>query len=440
MTNALKVAIAGLGTVGAGVVGELNENHGLISDRCPRGIEIAAVSARDKFKDRGVDIGAYRWFDDARDMARSEGIDVFVELIGGSEGIAKEACREALASGKSVVTANKALIAHHGTELATLAEKNNVSLCFEAAVAGGIPIVKAIRESLGGNGMNRVYGILNGTCNYILTAMRETGRAFEDVLAEAQNLGYAEADPTFDIEGVDTAHKLAILASVAFGTAVDFNNVKTEGIANVSKDDIVFAEKLGYRIKLLGIARMTETNLEQCVHPAMVPLEDPIAHVEDVFNAVVVDGDYVDTLMFEGRGAGEKPTASAVVGDLTDLARGLDAPSFSVPVAKLKAPRPAREEDFISAFYVRLKVEDRPGVFADIATALKNHDVSMESVLQHGPAPNNAVTVAMTLHDAREGSVAAALREIATLGSVLEEPHLIRIERFAASARIPRIE
>lgn len=432
MTKPLKIAVAGLGTVGVGVIKELKAHAALIADRCGRSIEVVAVSAQSKTKDRGVALNGYRWFDDAVDMAKADDIDVFVELIGGSEGVARDACTAALQSGKSVVTANKALIAHHGTELARFSEENNVSLCFEAAVAGGIPIIKAIRESLAGNGMTRVYGIMNGTCNYILTTMRETGRAFNDVLADAQKLGYAEADPTFDIEGIDTGHKLAILASVTFGTAVDFDHVTTEGITNVSAEDIAFAEKLGYRIKLLGIARLTPDGMEQRVHPAMVPLEDPIAHVEDVFNAVVVDGDFVDTLMFEGRGAGEKPTASAVVGDLTDIARGLIVPAFSVPVAKLKAPTPAGHDSLRSAYYVRLQVVDQPGVFADVATALKNNKVSMESVLQHGRLPNNTVTLVMTLHDTSEGYVTKALAEIQALDSVLEEPRLIRIERFAS--------
>lgn len=430
MSNSLKVAIAGLGTVGVGTIKILQQHAELLTKRCGRPVEIKAVSSRDHNKDRGVSLDGYQWFGDAVEMAKADGIDMFVELIGRSDGIARDACEAALATGKHVVTANKALIAMHGTALAELAEKNNVSVAYEAAVAGGIPIIKAIREGLAGNGINRVYGIMNGTCNYILSEMRLTGRAFDDVLKEAQEKGYAEADPTFDVDGIDTAHKLAILASVSFGTKVDFKSVHIEGIREVSATDIEFAEKLGYRIKLLGIARMTENGLEQRVHPAMVPLEDPIAHVEDVFNAVVVDGDFVDTCMFEGRGAGERPTASAVVADIADIARGSYLPTFSVPAAELKDSKPAALDQLKAAYYIRLMVVDRPGVFAEVACALKNHDISMESILQQGHVPGGAVPVVMTVHEKDEQSIRAALAEIASLDGVTEKPKMIRIESF----------
>ena len=301
----LRVGIAGLGTVGAGTFKLLAGNADQLRARCGREIVVTAVSARDQSKDRGIDIDGIQWCDDALSLAKLDSVDVVAELIGGSDGIAKSLAETAIANGKHVVTANKALLAHHGATLARAAEAAGVSLAYEAAVAGGIPIVKAMREGLAGNRISRVYGILNGTCNYILSAMRESGREFEDVLAEAQSLGYAEADPAFDIDGVDAAHKLAILTSLAFGCEVQFDAVHVEGIRSVSPLDIRFAEELGYRIKLLGIAGRTDHGIEQRVHPCMVPISAPIAHIEDVFNAVVADGDYVDTTMYEGRGAGE---------------------------------------------------------------------------------------------------------------------------------------
>ncbi len=337
----MTIAVAGLGTVGAGVIRVLDTRAELLTRRCGRELKVVAVSARDRSKDRGIALGACEWYDDAAEMAGKADAEVVIELIGGSDGIAKSVVDCALDAGRHVVTANKALLAHHGTELARAAEGAGVALAYEAAVAGGIPIVKAIREGLAANSFDRVYGILNGTCNYILSTMRETGRGFDDVLAEAQALGYAEADPAFDVDGVDTAHKLAILASLAFGTEVDFDSIYTEGIRHVSPLDFEFAQELGYRIKLLGIARRTPSGIEQRVHPCMVPLADPIAHIEDVFNAVVVDGDAVETTMYEGRGAGQGPTASAVVADVVDIARGRWAPAFGVPCAELNAPSPS---------------------------------------------------------------------------------------------------
>ena len=310
MNKPLKIAVAGLGTVGAGTMKLLFEQARLIERRCGRAITVTAVSARDRNKDRGVSLEGITWYDDPAGMAAEADAGVVVELIGGSEGVAKRLCETAIASGRHVVTANKALLAHHGTALARAAEGAGVTLAYEAAVAGGIPIIKALREGLAANGVNRVYGILNGTCNYILSVMRESGRKFEGVLAEAQSLGFAEADPGFDVDGIDTAHKLAILASVAFGGKLNFDAVYIEGIRNISPLDIRFAEELGFRIKLLGIARMTEHGVEQRVHPCMVPLNAPIAHIENVFNAVVADGDFVGTTMYEGHGAGAGPTAS----------------------------------------------------------------------------------------------------------------------------------
>ncbi len=430
MNKPIKIAVAGLGTVGAETVKLLENNAGILEKRCGRALKVTAVCARDKSKDRGVSLDGMTWFDNPVVMAGTADADVVVELIGGSEGIAKETCEAAISAGRHVVTANKALIAHHGTALAGAAEEANVSLAFEAAVAGGIPIIKALREGLAANRLTRVYGILNGTCNYILTAMRESGREFNDVLAEAQELGYAEADPGFDIDGVDAAHKLAILASVAFGCQINFAGVYTQGIRHVSPLDIDFAEELGYRIKLLGIASRANGEIEQRVHPCMVPLEAPIATVEGVFNAVVTDGDFVDTLMQEGRGAGAGPTASAVVADLIDIARSCRTPAFAVPTGDLDKVSPKPMERHHGAYYIRLMVLDQPGVIADVSASLRDHDVSLEQLIQRGRAPGGTVSVVVTTHETDEKAILKVMEEIAALNAVTEPPRMIRIESF----------
>ncbi len=426
----LQIALAGLGTVGAGTARLLAGQAGLLAARAGRGLALAAVSARDRARDRGVDLSAARWFDDAVAMAADPGIDVVVELIGGSDGAALAVVETALARGKHVVTANKALIAHHGTRLAGLAEKAGVALAFEASVAGGIPIVKTLREGLAGNRFTRVYGILNGTSNYILTTMRESGRDFAEVLAEAQQLGYAEADPSFDIDGFDAAHKLTILASVAFGRPVDPDGVHVEGIRRISRLDIDFAEELGYRIKLLGIARLAEHGLEQRVHPCLVSRRAPIAAVDGVFNAVVAEGDFVGRVMLHGRGAGGLPTASAVAADLVDIAAGRFVPPFGVPAADLQDLPGAPMDRHEGAYYIRLMVRDQPGVIADVAAALRDEQVSMESMLQHGRAPGGTVPVVLTTHATVEAGMRRALARIAGLPTVLEPPLMIRIEDF----------
>lgn len=427
MSNSLKVAIAGLGTVGVGTVKILQQHADVIAKRCGRRVEITAVCARSK-KDRGVDLSGYEWFDDAAEMAVKADADVIVELIGGSEGIAKDAVEAALAAGRHVVTANKALVAHHGSNLATTAESKGVSLNYEAAVAGGIPVIKSIREGLAGNAVTRVQGILNGTCNYILTTMREEGRDFDEVLKDAQEFGYAEADPSFDIDGVDAAHKLSILAAVAFGVEVNFDAVHIEGIRHISSTDIEFAEELGFRIKLLGVASLTENGLEQRVHPTMVPKSAPIASVEGVFNAVVTDGDAVDTLMQEGRGAGEGPTASAVVADILDIARGILLPTFGIPVGELMPSNPKPMGQHCGAYYVRMMLVDEPGVFAHVAAVLRDHNVSMESMLQRVRVPGEPVPVVFSTHKTIESDMTAALKAISALDTVTEEPRMIRIE------------
>ena len=427
MSEPLKVAVAGLGTVGGGTVKLLQENADLLSARCGRPVKLVAVADKDESRKAALPLDGVDWFDDALAMAGADGIDLVVELIGGSGGIAKSLCETALGSGKHVVTANKALIAHHGNELAALAEEKGVQLGYEAAVAGGIPIIKALREGLVANGFSQVFGILNGTCNYIHTDMRESGREFDVILKEAQDLGYAEADPSFDVDGIDTAHKLAILASVAFGCKVNFDDVHIEGIRHVSPLDIELAEELGYRIKLLGVTNIRDDGVEQRVHPCMVKASTPIATVDGVFNAVVVDGDFVDTTVYEGRGAGEKPTASAVVADVADIARGSTVPTFGVAVSDLKDLPTVAMEKHYGAYYIRLMLVDKPGTFADVAAILKKHQVSIEAMLQRGRAPGEAVPVVMTLHETVEASLTAALGEIEALENVLEAPRMIRI-------------
>ena len=391
-------------------------------------LEVTAVSARHRARSRGVDLGRFRWYDDPIALAADPEVDVVVELIGGADGPALALCRAALGAGKPVVTANKALLAHHGAELARLAEANGVTIGFEAAIAGGIPIVKTLREALAGNRISRVYGILNGTCNYILTTMRESGRGFDDVLAEAQQLGYAEADPSFDIDGIDAAHKLALLAALAFGCAPDFDAVYIEGIRHVSPLDIAFASEMGYRIKLLGVARRTEHGLEQRVHPSMVRIGTPISQVEGVFNAVVAEGDQVDATLYSGRGAGGGPTASAVVADIADIAKGVNLPVLGVPSAALQALPPAPMEHHYGAYYFRLMVVDQPGVLADVAACLRDHEVSIEALIQRARNPLEPVPIVLTTHETTEAQMTGALARIAALPTVLEPPRMIRIE------------
>ena len=428
MSEALRIAIAGLGTVGAGVLQVVAKNGALIARRGGRPLEIVAVSARDKSKSRGVDLGRIKWFDNAAKMAAEADCDVVVELIGGAEGIARRVCETALAGGRHVVTANKALLAHHGTALAAQAEARGLTIAYEAAVAGGIPIIKSIREGLAANRLHRVYGILNGTCNYILTQMRKSGSAFADVLADAQKLGYAEADPSFDVDGVDAAHKLAILAGVAFGTRIDIGAVHVEGIRRIGAVDIQFARELGYRIKLLGIAELGEAGLMQRVHPCMVPLETPIAHVEDVYNAVVAEGDFVGRVVAEGRGAGAGPTASAVVADIVDIAHGRRPMTFQLPAGELATPPRLGISERKGGYYIRLDVIDRPGVIADVTAALRDEKVSLASMLQRGRAPDERVPVVLVTHETREAAMSRALDRIAKLGAVLEAPVVVRIE------------
>lgn len=441
MNEALRIGLAGIGTVGTGVLQVLHAHGGRLAEICGRTITVGGVSARNRNKNRAVDVSGYEWFDDARILAASPEIDVFVELIGGWDGVARESVEIALDAGKHVVTANKALLAHHGTALARRAEACGVALRFEAAVAGGIPIVKTLRESLVANEITRVYGILNGTCNYILTRMQAERRDFHAVLKEAQDAGYAEADPTFDIGGYDTAHKLAILTSLAFGTEISFDTIYLEGIESITCEDIEAADALGYRIKLLGVAVKTDSGIEQRVHPTMVPKHTAIAEVDGVINAVAVDGDFVGDIMLVGPGAGAHATASAVVGDIADIARGIRGATFAVPAKSLKPHQRARMRAHEGGYYIRLSVYDRPGAFAAIAGRMAEQDISLESIVQQrgaselpGIAPDMGrgapTTVVMITHRTTEAAIRRALDAIEGDGHVDEKPQMIRIERM----------
>lgn len=427
MPQPLRVALAGLGTVGAGVVKLLDANRELIERRAGRPIEVVAVSARDRTRDRGFDIGRFAWVDDAATLAAAHDVDVVVELVGGSDGPALTLARDTLAAGKPFVTANKAMIAHHGLELAALAEQRGVPLKYEAAVAGGIPVIKGLREGAAANVISQVFGILNGTCNYILTEMEEKGSDFTDVLAEAQRLGYAESDPSFDIDGVDAAHKLSILASLAFGTAVDFDAIQITGIRHVIAADIAEAAALGFRVRLVGHGEANSKGLFQRVHPCLVPLSHPLSHVSGSLNAVVAEGNYVGRLFFQGRGAGEGPTASAVVADLIDIARGEMGPAFAMPVASLAKPGTAPAGDRRGRVYLRFTVADRPGVLAEITAAMRDAGVSIESLIQRGVAGDGNALIAMVTHPGPERAVADALDRLDGSQSLAGKPMLMHI-------------
>ena len=440
MTEPLKLGLAGLGTVGGGVLRLLAERSPDLSKRIGRPIEIVAVSALNRHKNRDIDISGFRFVADPVELARDPEIDAFVELIGGEEGVAKEAVEAALRAGKHVVTANKALLAHHGPALAALAEKHGVALNFEGAVAGGIPVVKTIRESLQGNTIARVYGILNGTCNYILTLMLTEGRSFADVLKDAQAQGYAEADPTFDIGGFDTAHKLALLTSLAFGTRTSFESVYVEGIENITPADIEAADDLGYRIKLLGVASRTESGIEQRVHPTMVPKHTAIASVDGVSNCVAIDGDFVGDIMLIGPGAGAGPTASSVASDLIDIARGHILPPFGTKAKDLKPYKKAEMRGHEGGYYIRLSVYDRTGAFAAIASRMAEQGISLESIVQRRPRAElpgfrrqkagSPAAVVMITHQTTEAAIRKALAAIERDGHVDAKPQMIRIEKL----------
>jgi homoserine dehydrogenase len=439
MVAPLKVGLAGLGTVGASVIRLITRQREVLEARCGRPIEVVAISARARHKDRGIDIGLFRWVTEPIALATDPEIDVFVELMGGDGDPARCAVEAALAAKKSVVTANKALLARHGLALATLAERNHVTLNFEAAVAGGIPIVKTLREGLVGNSLTRIYGILNGTCNYILTRMEQESFSFARCLEEAQRLGYAEADPSFDIEGHDTAQKLAILSSLAFGTKVDPDAVYVEGISSITPEDLQAADDLGYRIKLLGVAVRTENGIEQRVHPTMVPKASAIAQVMGVTNAVTVDADAVRQITLMGPGAGGEATASAVVADIADIARGVRTAPFGRPSVRLAISQKAPMRRHEGGYYIRMLAVDKPGTAARIATHLADENISLESIMQRhvggeplggdNPVTAKPVPVILITYATTEDAVRRALAKVEAEKVIEGKPQLIRIEK-----------
>lgn len=427
----LRIALAGLGTVGAGVIRLIEANSALIARRAGRPIEVTVVGARDRGKDRGIDLSRYAWEDDMVIMGERADVDVVVEMVGGSDGPALACARTTIEAGKALVTANKAMIAHHGLELAAKAEAAKVALKFEAAVAGGIPVIKGLREGAAANEIERVYGILNGTCNYILSTMEDSGRDFADVLAEAQAKGYAEADPAFDIEGTDAAHKLSILASIAFGGKLDFASVDTSGITRLRAADIAQADALGYVIRLIGMADTMEGADGKClfqrVQPHLVPFDHPLAHVDGATNAVVAEGNFSGRLLFQGAGAGDGPTASAVVADIIDIARGEIGAPFSVPVGELEDMAKADAGKRKGRAYVRLMAADRPGVLAEITAAFRDAGVSIESLIQKGRSDDDAVMVALVTHEGPESAVSEAVRLLSGSESLAELPLVLHI-------------
>jgi homoserine dehydrogenase len=437
MVAPLKVGLAGLGTVGASVVRLIAEQRAALALRCGRPIEIVAVTARSRGKDRGIDVKSLRWVADPVKLATDPGIDVFVELIGGDGNPARSAVSAALKAGKSVVTANKALLAAHGATLAALAEKHKVALNFEAAAAGAIPIVKTLREGLSGNSIQRVYGILNGTCNYILTRMEREKLTFAECLKEAQRLGYAEANPSFDVDGHDTAQKLAVLASLTFGIQADPKSIYVEGISSIAPADLEAAEELGYRIKLLGVAVKTDHGVEQRVHPTFVRKDSAIAQVMGVTNAVTVDAEGIAPITLVGPGAGGMATASAVVADVADIARGVRSAPFGRPVARLTTSKKAPMQRHEGGYYIRLLAVDKPGTAATIAKRMAQQHISMESIVQRhretdSGAPGQgkgAVPVILITYATAEDAVRKALAAVKRDKVISGEPQLIRIEK-----------
>ncbi|MBF9035063.1 homoserine dehydrogenase [Rhodobacterales bacterium HKCCE2091] len=426
MTEPLRLGIAGLGTVGAGVVKIVQRQKQLLSARAGRPIEISAVSARSRDKDRGVSLDRYGWEDDPVALAKRADVDVFVELVGGDDGPAKAAVEAAIATGKHVVTANKAMLAHHGQPLAEAAENAGVSLRYEAAVAGGIPVIKALTEGLAGNGISRVMGVMNGTCNYILTRMDDAGLTYEEAFAEADGLGYLEADPELDVGGIDAAHKLSILAAIAFGTRVDFDAVALEGIGAITIEDIRRAGDMGYKIKLLGVAQMTGRGLEQRMSPCLVPDTSPLGQLVGGTNMVVLEGDAVGQVVLRGAGAGEGPTASAVLADVMDIARGVRLPTFGQPAATLAAPKPASAQS-PGAYYLRLLLTDKPGALAKVATVLGEAGISIDRMRQYDH-PGDLAPVLIVTHKTARPNLDRALGDLPGTGVVTEAPVALRIE------------
>ncbi|MGR3794276.1 homoserine dehydrogenase [Vannielia sp. SX4] len=427
MSDPLRLGIAGLGTVGAGVVKIVRRHADLLTARTGRPIAISAVSARSRDKDRGVPLKDYAWEDNAVELATRDDVDVFVELMGGEDGPAKAATEAAIAAGKQVVTANKAMLAIHGQALAEAAEAAGTQLRYEAAVAGGIPVIKSLTEGLAGNEITRVMGVMNGTCNYILTRMEATGQGYNALFDECAKLGYLEADPELDVGGIDAAHKLAILSSIAFGTQVNFDGIEIEGIQRITLSDIRHAADMGFRIKLLGVAQMTGRGLEQRMTPCLVPYDSPLGQLEGGTNMVVIEGDAVEQIVLRGPGAGEGPTASAVMADICDIARGTRLPVFGKPSETL-TKAPAARSASAAPYYLRMDLHDKPGAMAKVAAALGEAGVSIDRMRQYGH-DNEAAPVLFVTHKTTHASLSAALAAIGQTGVVVGEPVALRIEQ-----------
>lgn len=426
MTEPLRLGIAGLGTVGTGVVRIVQRNAQLLAARAGRPIAISAVSARNRGRDRGVRLGDYGWEDDPVALARRDDVDVLVELMGGADGPAKAATEAALAAGKDVVTANKAMLAVHGQSLAEAADATGRVIRFEAAVAGGIPVVKTLTEGLAGNQITRILGVMNGTCNFILTRMESEGLSYDAVFQEASRLGYLEADPDLDVGGIDAGHKLALLAAIGFGTRVAFDDVKLEGIQRITSEDIALAADMGFRIKLLGVASRTGRGLEQRMTPCLVPATSPLGQLDGATNMVVLEGDAVGQIVLRGAGAGEGPTASAVMGDVIDIARGYRVPAFGHRAADLEVARPAVNAT-PAPYYIRMKLKDKPGALAKVATVLGNAGVSIDRMRQYGHQ-DPAAPVLIVTHKTAPSALADAIGGMQATGVVIGEPVSIRIE------------
>ncbi len=428
MTTPLRLGIAGLGTVGTGVVRIVQTRADLLSARAGRPVEISAVSARDRRRDRGVDLSGYAWEDDPAALAGRDDVDMVVELIGGEAGPAKATVEAAIAAGKDIVTANKAMLALSGQELAEAAEEKGLALRFEAAVAGGIPCVKALTEGLAGNRIERVMGVMNGTCNYILTRMEDAGLPYDTVFAEARALGYLEADPQLDVGGIDAGHKLALLAAIAYGTRVDFSGVQLEGIERVSIADIRHAADMGFKVKLLGVAQMTDSGLEARMSPCLVPAKSPLGQLEGATNMVVLEGDAAGQIVLRGAGAGEGPTASAVLSDIMEIARGTRLSTFGQPAASLK-PVVRAPSGSAAPYYVRMDLEDRPGALAKIAAALGEADISIDRMRQYDHVETTARVLIVT-HRAARPDLDRAIAAMAETGVMVGDPVALRIEEI----------
>ncbi|MEZ5984780.1 MAG: homoserine dehydrogenase [Hyphomonas sp.] len=421
----LKIGIAGLGHVGCGLIELVERQQNL---RLPGTVEITGVSARSQSRNRPVDISKYRWFDDAATLAEDPEVDVFVELMGGSDGPAKFAVETALKAGKHVVTANKALIAKHGMALARLAEEKQVDLLFEAAVAGGIPVVRVLRDSLAGTEIKRITGILNGTCNYLTTVMLDQGREYDDVLAEAQRLGYAEADPTLDVSGMDAAHKAAILAAIAFSADLDFSKVSVSGIDKVSLLDLRLADRLGYRIKLIAEGLLTEDGVVCRVEPLVLPATHPLARVNGSLNTVRIEGDPVGAITLTGPGAGAGPTASAVMGDVAKLFRPAIRPAFGRAAHHKGRPFMQGAPTEVAPFFLRVHLPDQPGALAALTEALAKEGVSVDKLLQESGEESGAAPVVIVTHRCPRSNMQAALVRLEKIAKPIDAPQLIRIE------------